>query len=550
LAQKTKCIKCLLTGETADTCWIMFPERAAATELSFALKDTISTCMKCPAFDEALSRSTGRRESDKLLTMTLRKLMGQLVDYDIELSSITNSLQKRIEELAVLKSVSEALLRTPDLRKVMLITLIGITSSEAFGFDHAMVFLVNDVTKTLDGQIGMGHTDFEKSNLSESSYYSDKISYNDFIDQVLSEENIPKSSLTEFAEKISIPLRPGNCILLQAIREKKSFVVDRASEDVLIDKQLVSLLESTSFAVIPLISEGRVLGVILADNMHSTRPISDSDITTLETLANQSASKIENALLQNQLEVRIAELEHMHQLLQKNQEYLVKSEKLVDLGMLASTVAHEVKTPLVAIGGYAHRVLKNIDKGEFNRKDVEIICDEIMRLERICVEILEYSHKSSLDLQIKDLNKIIFDTLSMELNQFKYHNITFKTYFSSEELKVYADSDRLKQVLYNLIQNAAEALPDGGVIRIITGRQNDYAFFQIQDDGCGMDETTIHKSFKPFFTSKRMGTGLGLSVSKKIIDDHGGTIKVTSNPAKGSTFTINLPMNVRLNIRE
>jgi signal transduction histidine kinase len=181
---------------------------------------------------------------------------------------------------------------------------------------------------------------------------------------------------------------------------------------------------------------------------------------------------------------------------------------------------------------------------------VEIICDEIMRLERICVEILEYSHKSSLDLQIKDLNKIIFDTLSMELNQFKYHNITFKTYFSSEELKVYADSDRLKQVLYNLIQNAAEALPDGGVIRIITGRQNDYAFFQIQDDGCGMDETTIHKSFKPFFTSKRMGTGLGLSVSKKIIDDHGGTIKVTSNPAKGSTFTINLPMNVRLNIRE
>jgi len=196
LAQKTKNLKCLLTGESADSCWIMFPEQAASTELRFSLKDTISTCLRCPAFEEALNRSTGRRESDKLLTTTLRKLMGQLVDYDIELSSITNSLQNRIEELAVLKSVSEALLKTQDLRKVMLITLIGITSSEAFGFDHAIVFLVNDVTRTLDGQIGMEHTDFENSNLSESKYYSGKISYNDIIEQVLSGEKIAKNNLT------------------------------------------------------------------------------------------------------------------------------------------------------------------------------------------------------------------------------------------------------------------------------------------------------------------------------------------------------------------
>ena len=506
--------------------------------------------MRCPAFEDALNRSTGRRESDKLLTTTLRKLMGQLVDYDIELSSITNSLQNRIEELAVLKSVSEALLKTQDLRKVMLITLIGITSSEAFGFDHAMVFLVNDVTRTIDGQIGMEHTDFENSSLRKSKYFSGKISYNDFIDQVLSGGKVSKSNLTKQIENISIPLHKGNCVILQSIREKISIVVDDSSENILINKQLESMLEDTSFAVIPLISEGRVLGVILADNLHNARPITENDITTLETLANQAASKIENALLQNQLEVRVAELEHIHQLLQKNQEYLVKSEKLVDLGMLASTVAHEVKTPLVAIGGYAHRVLRNIDKGEFNRNHMEIICDEILRLERICIDILEYSQKSSLDLKIKDLNKIITDTLSMELGQFKYQNISFKTYYSPEKLEVYADSDRLKQVLYNLIQNAAEALPDGGVIRISTGRQGDYAYFQIQDDGCGMDENTIHKSFKPFFTSKRKGTGLGLSVSKKIIDDHGGTIKVTSNPSEGSTFTINLPISIRLNIRE
>ena len=533
--------KCEYATNGSELCWVFQPSGTDSDESGFSLKMTIERCLKCPQFEQAIKRSTGRRESDKLLTLTLKRLLGQLVDYDTELTSITASMQKKVEELAVLKSVSEALLKTQDLMRALLITLTGVTSGEAFGFNRGMVFLVNEVTKTLDGQLGLGHLEFTEAPQIWNHISAQKITFETLIEHILSVESIPKNSLTRAVEKISLPLKTEFGILPRAVLENSFYNVELGTAELLVDGGLISILANIPFAVIPLVSHENVLGAIVADNSINRKPITDEDIATLETLANQAASKIEIAMLHSQLEARFAELEHVHSLLKENQKYLVQSEHLADLGRLATTVAHEIRTPLITIGGYAQRALRKAKNGETGIDELQTICDEILRLERICVEILDYSQKAPLNLEQNDLNQIISETLRMEEGKFKYQNISVKTDYCCDRVMVLVDKDRLKQVLQNLMQNAAEAISDGGEIHIKTGRQGDYAFFQIRDNGCGMDSEAIGKLFRPFFTSKRKGTGLGLPVSKKIIDDHGGSIRVHSRPGGGSVFTINLP---------
>mgnify|MGYP003774740165 CR=1 FL=1 len=541
MTDKTQEVHCKYLGDTEELCWVFQPDKFDQEELTLSLRETIARCLKCPVFDEAIRRSTGRRKSDKLLTLTLHRLLGQLVDYDTELVSITGSLQKKVEELAVLKSVSEALLKTQDLRKVMLITLTGVTSGEAFGFNRGMVFLVNTDTKTIDGQIGLGHLERDEAPMVWSQISSQKLTFDDLIDRILNGPDLPPNRLTTAIEKISIPLRPEYGILPRTIIDKQSYFVESFEGDIIVDRGLRLIMKDTPFAAIPLIYEGSPLGVILVDNSINHKPITAEDIATLETLANQAASKIENAILQNKLEVRFAELQHIHALLMDNQKYLVKSERLADLGRLATTVAHEIKTPLITIGGYADRVLKKAEAGQIDLQSMKTMHDEIMRLERICKEMLDYSQKSQLNLEQNDLNQIISETLHLEAGKLKYQNINFETDFYPEKLQLLSDKDRLKQVLYNLIHNAAEAMANGGKIKIQTGRKGDYVFLRIEDNGCGMESDVMQKLFTPFFTNKRNGTGLGLPVSKKIIDDHGGNIVVESEPNKGTAFTINLP---------
>ena len=535
---------CPHQGGLTRLCWVLQPDGGQEAESPFSLTDTIARCLKCPSFEEAIRRSTGRRESDRVMSLTLHRLLGQLVDYDTELSTINKYLHRRIEELAVLNLLSEALLKTQDLKKVLLITLTGVTSGEAFGFNRGMIFLVNEATQSLEGQLGLGHLENIEATGVWQHITKQKLTFEQLIEKILNKNNIEDNNLTGAIRQISIPLTLEDGCLPRAIRERRSFVVDNASQRILGHETLGYIMKDTPFAIVPLIYEGRALGIMLVDNSVNGQPIGNEDITTLETIANQTAGKIENAMLHNQLEVRYAELKHVHSLLKENQEYLVKSERLADLGRLASTVAHEIKTPLITIGGYAQRVLRKIDEGRVDRREVETIIEEITRLERISSEILDYSQKSQLMLRDNDLNQIISETIDLESSKLKYQNIELEIKFHQDRLNILSDKDRLKQVLFNLIHNAAEAMTNGGKIKITTGRKGEHAYFRIEDNGCGMDREIIKKLYTPFFTNKRQGTGLGLPVSKKIIDDHGGNIVVESEPERGSCFTINLPSRV------
>ena len=213
--------------------------------------------------------------------------------------------------------------------------------------------------------------------------------------------------------------------------------------------------------------------------------------------------------------------------------------------MLTGTIAHEIKNPLISIQGFARRIEKTQDRAKTLRY-AQLIDKEAGRLANVLVKLLDFSRMDEPRVEESDLNDLIDDTvLFMEHHLTRFKNVTVDIQKSGGPVVVRIDSIHIQQVLVNLINNAAQAMPGGGAIKIGTGVQDTFGFITVTDEGTGIDTEIIGKIFEPFFTTKPKGegTGLGLSLSKRLIEANGGRIGVETQPGKGTTFRILLPLS-------
>ncbi|MFN3692247.1 MAG: ATP-binding protein, partial [Fervidobacterium sp.] len=219
-----------------------------------------------------------------------------------------------------------------------------------------------------------------------------------------------------------------------------------------------------------------------------------------------------------------------------------KQEKLAALGEMSARVAHELRNPISVLGGFIKRLEKNIDNPEAREKYVNILKNEILRLESIVNEILDFSREPrSMEFTEFNINKLINDVYILFEDKIIEKNILFTFNTDNEEINVYGEYTRLKQVVINLLQNAIEATPVSGKILVETRVGIDRVIVSIWNEGTPIDRETSEKLFTPFFTTKVHGTGLGLAICKKIIEDeHKGRIyhQATND---GNKFIVELP---------
>ncbi|WP_164472896.1 ATP-binding protein [Cohnella candidum] len=222
----------------------------------------------------------------------------------------------------------------------------------------------------------------------------------------------------------------------------------------------------------------------------------------------------------------------------KNEELLINSEKLYVAGQLAAGIAHEIRNPLTSLKGF----LQLIASGRKNNTTYyDIMNSELDRIEEIVSELLMLSKPQVYQLSYHDVRMMMRDTVTLLETQAILHNIAIETDYGNEPLWVYGVENQVKQVFINVIKNAIEAMVDGGAIRIRLSRVNDGVFIRIHDEGPGIGEDQLAKMGQPFYTTKEKGTGLGLMVSYKIVDNHRGRIYVNSEIGKGTLFEIMLP---------
>jgi PAS domain S-box-containing protein len=221
------------------------------------------------------------------------------------------------------------------------------------------------------------------------------------------------------------------------------------------------------------------------------------------------------------------------------QEKLLQSERLAALGHMAAHISHEVKNPLMVIGGIARQVLKGFaDDPQKNLEKLKIIVEEIRRLEDFLAEVGSFAKLAETKKEVVNLNTLIQE-LALKLEPSLHErNIKLSLKLDTKLPLVQFAPLPLSQVLLNIAKNSIEAMPAGGNLAFRSGCRNDRVFVQISDTGEGIPHDIIDRIFQPFYSTKPKGSGLGLAISKTIIDAHQGEIKIESEPDKGTSVTV------------
>jgi PAS domain S-box-containing protein len=220
-------------------------------------------------------------------------------------------------------------------------------------------------------------------------------------------------------------------------------------------------------------------------------------------------------------------------------ERVTHSERMAALGELAARVAHEIRNPLISIGGFARRLEKKLsdDTSEY----AKIIVNEVTRLENILKEILGFVRSSRINKVSVNINDFINDIIDFSTPAISEKQNTIIKELSEVQLFSSIDPDRIREALLNIITNASQAT-DHGTITVRTRQEDNNAVIELLDNGCGIKPEDLKNIFNPFFTTKPQGTGLGLAVTHKIIQEHGGKVRVESVWGSGTAFKIYLPL--------
>ncbi|MBW1997909.1 MAG: PAS domain S-box protein [Deltaproteobacteria bacterium] len=219
---------------------------------------------------------------------------------------------------------------------------------------------------------------------------------------------------------------------------------------------------------------------------------------------------------------------------------LLQAERLAAVGDSAAHVVHELKNPLMIIGGFS-RHIKNSLRDEKDLEKMEMILDEVRRLEKLVADLGEFTRQYRLSKKRVNINGLMRDVLSIMSGLHPGGKYEIQESFDPEIDLVSCDPDRIKQVLMNIISNAFEAMAKGGVLSAYTKKKPRGVEIGVSDTGRGMSAQELKHIFEPFYTTRKKGSGLGLSISYKIIEAHGGEISALSFPGRGTTFIIHLP---------
>jgi two-component system NtrC family sensor kinase len=284
-------------------------------------------------------------------------------------------------------------------------------------------------------------------------------------------------------------------------------------------------------------------------NLGQRAPVDyENEIGTLAKAFNQMVERLTEK--QSDLQRAIKQLRDM-------QEELVSSEKLASVGRMAAGVAHEIGNPLTSVLGHTeilHKRLKHkrLKDGEVLLDLVERTRKETERINRIIKDLLQFSKPPSPHGEDVDVNRLVQDSLNVVSVQERFHNIAIDLSLAEDLPLVQGNSDQLQQVLFNILINAADAMPDGGSLSIKTEKEKQWVIIAAKDTGVGIAPDDLGKIYDPFFTTKSpdKGTGLGLSISLKIIDELGGRIKVQSEQGKGTEFIVYLKKASQGSVKE
>jgi|GEM_PF-3043994 signal transduction histidine kinase len=343
----------------------------------------------------------------------------------------------------------------------------------------------------------------------------------------------------------NVRINVGEGITGRAAKQRRVVAV----EDVTVDKRnkyipITGEEVYRSILSVPLKFHDENIGVI---NVQTVKPraFEKNDKRLLKTIAHQVSGLIRNARLFESVLTGKKELEQAH-------ERLIESEKMAALGRLSATLSHELRNPLAGLKGASQLLQRKTSDHDERKQYVNLILEEVERLGKIVDDLIHFAKPKVLHTRFFDANKVIEDLLLLHSEDLSYKKITVRKRLSKLPV-IKADKDKFKQIVVNVMINAMDAMPEGGELLVVSSvtinekTDREVATFQFKDTGNGIADDVLDHVLEPFYTTKPDGVGLGLAVSKSIIEQHGGEISIRSGThdgkPSGTLIVFEIPTN-------
>lgn len=469
---------------------------------------------------------------------TLFREMGQSYEELNQELKKRHQLEKQQEMInrdnAILYQTSRVMHSTLNLDDLAHLMLSIAASVELGQFERATLFTVNRRTRVVQGMLGVAQD-------TASLVTGEMITAGSWTCPQISEaarEAQRASSFNQRMIKQRFPLDDTDNPLVKAILSQQLIVLNDPGKGFFSENFDDEGQGLGPFACVPCAGSEQFMGVLLVDNSLTGQVINAQKRRFLELFSNLAGSALDNASL-------VKRLEMAHENLQKIQEQLIHGEKMAVLGEMAAQVAHELRNPLVSIGGFAQRLSRTDLKDAKAHDYATIIAREVRRMEELLNNILSFSKKQLVCFETCQINEILKEIADLEYDQCLKQEIRLVNNTRTDLPEIAGDYRQLRQVFLNLFINARQAIGRGGTITIeakpSTLRNEPAVKVDIEDTGGGMPPEVIRNMFNPFFSTSAKGTGLGLTISHRIVAHHHGEIQV-ANIKHGACFTVLLPV--------
>lgn len=490
--------------------------------------------------DDYLAKPVGLHEFSLAVRKTLqkRRLILDNRNYQKQLES-TNYRTRFLHQLNL--KMNNAYLNSIELNSVLRSILAGITAEEGLQFNRAFLLLFDDTHTRLQGKIGIGPPCRADAERVWSEIEEKDIHLTDILQNVKTSNSDEDSELDRIVQKLNISANNHDHILVQACNIRKSInVINGKSQEQNVNDELLESLQEKNFIITPLFSPNKSLGIIIADNFITNRPISTDDINSLEIFANQASLAIEHSHLYQNMLNKITELEAVSSELEKNKDLLIEAERYSTIGHMSAQLVHSIRNPITSIGGIA-RLLAKKSKDEKTLKFFDMMIMESARIESTLDDLFNFVGEETPHKEQSQLYPIIRKSIILFYGTMKKQSITYQLNLYGPDPDLFIDAKRIQQMLVHLIRNSVEAMVSGGTLTISCAAKENDITISIEDSGAGISQTNIERAADPFYTTKTYGTGMGLTLVEKIVDEHDGSFSLKQRQEGGMLAMVSLP---------
>jgi two-component system sensor histidine kinase HydH len=339
-----------------------------------------------------------------------------------------------------------------------------------------------------------------------------------------------------------ITLKVGEGIAGTVVKTGKPMVIQDVSQEKKFTDKIDRLtgFQTKSAICVPLVLRNRSIGALQVINKKSGEPFNRSDLEILFAIAQHVSIAMENATLYRRLEESFAVTT---QELRITQEKLIRTERLASMSNLVQGVAHAIRNPITTIGGFGRRIKKELADKRKIEQYADIILDETARLEQIVKRVHDFTETQSYSPSAARIEPLVEEVLNAVMPLANQLGVKIVKELPSDLPQARLDLRQITVALANIVENALEAMPQGGSLNLKALREKHFLVITIKDTGCGIPKDQLAAVYDPFVTSKSKGVGLGLTLVHQVISNHHGDIRITSEVQKGTVVTLRLPLD-------